>query len=1052
MPVAELIGRDHPAALLRAEITRAADSHGGLVLVTGEAGIGKTTLVTAAMDGPRRDGALVLSGSCWDSAAAPGYWPWTQVIRALRRQASEREWAKANEAAGSSLGFLLGGADTDEPTAGFQLYDAVTSALVAIAQSRPVVVVLDDLHWADPESVRLLEFVAQHTWFERLLLIGTYRDVEVEAADHPLAPLMLPLLARATTITLTGLEEAEVGALITRTTGVEPAAKLVAEVHLRTGGNPFFVEQTARLWHSGSPLTTVAPGVRDAVRRRLSLLAPVVSTMLTGAAVLGREFDRRVLAATVSAPVAQVARLLDEAVAARLVTPLGEGRFAFAHDLVRETLYESVEEEQLRSRHADVVRALDSTALAARIFPADLARHAYLAGAELEPSRVVDLLTTAAKDARRRMAFEESVGHYRRALELVGQDDPRRILGYLELGGVTYHAGQDEDAGEAFQQAADAAVRLADPATLARVALTLYSTNDKVADPALKATLLRLAHAKLVAGGEATQSTEKSENSQDSGKSLDQLAHELTRQLIDIARIEGDHDQLGFSLWTMHDRLWGVGHAAERLALTDELVSVARRSGDAETEQWANSLGWVAAIEQGDPGYVSRFNAFVRLAETSPQPSLADFSDIDQSIIAAMRGRFAESAAFLTKGLASFEESGHQHLEYTRHHLWWAFHTLQGDFDALDALHQHVHEARYPYSELLAGITAAGRGDADTAARCLAVADGRAKPVGPTFQPLLMRLRAMVASLTGDQEVCARSMGELAPHVGTWLVSMYGCDIGGPVWLWLAGVEAARHRWSEAIEGFTEALRSAELLDARPWVIEAKVGLAAALSGRGRPEDKERAEALAEQAAREAAEIGVRHRASDARRPERPAGNEFRRAGAVWTLAMAGRTVSLPDAKGLRDLHVLLSSPGAEIPAVRLLDPAGGEEVVAASRLGGDELLDATARAAYRRRLVLLDERIDEATLSGDDNAAASLDEEREALLTELRAAAGLGGRNRRLGDEAERARKTVTARIRDTLRKLSDRHPELAEHLREAVSTGTTCSYSPSRPTNWHL
>ncbi|OLF15421.1 ATP-binding protein [Actinophytocola xanthii] len=1046
MAVAELIGRAHPAALLRAEIERVVASHGGLVLVTGEAGIGKTTLVTAAMDTARRDGALVLSGSCWDSAAAPGYWPWVQVIRALRRHSAPEEWAAVEAAAGAPLTFLLGDTHTTEPVAGFQLYDAVTNALVALAQRRPVVVVLDDLHWADPESVRLLEFVAQHTWFERLLLVGTYRDVEVEASDHPLAPLMLPLLSRASTVTLGGLDEAEVGALITRTTGVEPAAELVGEVHRRTGGNPFFVEQTARLWHSGGALTTVAPGVRDAVRRRLSLLAPAVSALLASAAVLGREFDRRVLAAVVAAPVPQVARLLDEAVAARLVLPVGDGRFAFAHDLVRETLYESLDVARARSGHAAVVRALESSsALAERVFPADLARHAYLAGAELPAVRVVDHLVAAAKDARRRMAFEEAGGHYRRALELLGPREPRRARVCLQLANLLYQFGPTQDAPPIFQEAAEVALTCDDPELLARVALTLFSVGDGwTLGSVNRAELLRAAHDKLIDGGEVDRP---------GGKSLDHLAQELILHLVASARDGNDDDQLGFGLWTMHDTLWGPGNAAERQRLTDELVTIARRTGDREMEQWARSLGWVAALELGEPAYHDRFTEFVRLSEDASVPSMAIASNIDQSIIAALHGRFAEAEAFLGVAVEiTGDEHEHPHFGYTIHHLRWALAVLRGDWTEVEVLRERVVAAKHPYPELLEGIAAALRGDVDTAARCLATADARTEPIREAFLPLLFRLRAHVASLVRDSAVCERARAELTPYADFWLVSLYGCDIGGPVRLWLAMIDAARERWSAAVEGFTAALRSAELLGARPWVVEAKLALASALRGRADPADAPTAARLLAEATHEAGELGIGHRASvTAPVPVAPA-NEFRRTGAVWTLTMAGRTVHMPDAKGLRDLHVLLSAPGTEIPATRLLNPGGGEEVAAAARLGGDDVLDAQAKAAYRRRLTHLDERIAAATDAGADRQAADLDREREALLTELRTAAGLAGRPRRLGDEAERARKAVTARIRDTLRKLDARHPELATHLRGSVSTGTTCSYAPSMPTSWRL
>jgi len=1017
MTTAELIGRDHPTALLRAEIERATDSHGGLVLVTGEAGIGKTTLVTDGMETARRAGALVLSGSCWDSAAAPGYWPWVQVMRALRRQ--------SGDAAGVEV--LLGEErPSAKPGGGFQIYDEVTSTLVTAAQRQPVVVVLDDLHWADPESVRLLEFVAQHTWFERLLLVGTYRDVEVEATDHPLAPLMLPLLARATTITLTGLARAEVGALIARTTGVEPDDELAAEVHRRTGGNPFFVEQTARLWHGGNALTTIAPGVRDAVRRRLALLPASVAELLTDAAVLGREFHRQVLAATVAVPAAAVDRLLAEAVAARLVSALGDGRFAFAHDLVRETLYESLDEAEARRRHAAVVHALDrSAALADRIFPADRARHGYLAGAEVEPGVVVGLLTVAAEDARKRIASEEMIGHLGRALELVAPDDPRRSRISLDFGVQHYHLKHTDEADAAFREAADAALALEASEPLVRVALTLWGYTDLPGT--LRADLMRATHARLVGADAAAD------------KPLDRLAQEVILHVITHARSDNDDDALGFSLWTQHDTLWEPGNAPERQALTDELVTIARRTGDVEMEMYATSLGWVAAIEQGDPRFIDRYTAFFRLSERNPVPSMRAGAFVDRGIIAALHGRFAEATESLDEALAMLPGEETLYFSYMGHQLRWSFLLAQGRFEELAELQRDSIEVKYPQPELLEGITAATRGDAETAARCL----GEVGTVPGPFAAMSLRLRAYVAYLTRGPAAIEAARAGLAPLAGGWLVGIYGCDIGGPVDHWLALLDVAESRVDSARAGFRAALRSAEALGARPWVIETKLGLALVA-------DPAEAAALRASAGEEAAELGVRHRS--AARPSSPPPNEFRFTGETWSLTMAGHTVHVPDAKGLRDLHVLLSSPGTEIPATHLLNPAAGEEVVAAASLSGDDVLDAAARSAYRRRLSTLDEQIDEAAALGDDAKAASLDREREALLTELRTAAGLGNRPRRLGDEAERARKAVTARIRDTLRKLDDRHPELAAHLRESISTGTTCGYAPPEHTRWKL
>ena len=1032
----ELIGRDHPAGLLRAEIDRVADSHGGLVLVTGEAGIGKTTLVTDAMEAARRGGALVLSGSCWDSAAAPGFWPWTQVVRGLRRHAAEGEWAAVEQAAGGALAALLGDAPdgTSGPADGFQLYDAVTSALVAVSQRRPVVVVLDDLHWADPASVRLLEFVAQHTWFERLLIVGTYRDVEVEAGEHELRPLLLPLSSRATMITLTGLDHDQVGALITRTVGETAEPDLVAEVFVRTGGNPFFVEQTARLWHSGNSVTAVAPGVRDAVRRRLSLLPELVSRLLTAAAVLGREFHRQVLAATVGQPVAQVDRLLAQAVTARLVSTLGDGMFAFSHDLVRETLYESLSEDQVRARHAAVVRALDrSTALADRLHAADLARHAFLARGELDVGTVVDRLIAAAREGRRRLAFEESIGHYQRALELLDHADPRRARINLDVGTLIFHS-IDSDTGWAhLSDAATVALELDEPELLARVALTLYGLLGSARQDKLTAEVLRAAHAKLI--GEDSEP-----------RSLDHLAQALILKLISLARSDGDDDTLGFSLWTQHDTMWGQGHAADRLKLTDELASVAKRIGDTEMEHYATSLGWVSSLELGDPRYYERFREFVAVSARDEIPNMVVGSYMDQSIIAAFRGDF-ERGEHMLEQTAAASTWDNPHVGYMIHHLRWALLNLRGHDDELDALRESlvVEGINHPYPALLEGITAAQRGDVATAVRCRDELAARTGPMPMFVAPLWMRLRAMTAALAGEPAECDKVRAELAPYVEQWLVSMYGCDISGPVAHWVAVLDAARQRWNEAIEGFTAARRSADLLGSPPWSLTARAALAEALLGRGTPEDKTAAAALQAEVAREAAALGLRHLAgSDA---PSPSPNEFRRTGETWTLSMAGRTVHMPDTKGLRDLHVLLAAPGTEVAAVRLLNPSGE-----APRLGGDSVLDDEAKSRYRQRLATLDDQIDAATLRGDDTRAAAYDQERTALLTELRSAAGLGGRTRRLGDEAERARKTVTARIRDTLRKLADRHPELTNHLRESISTGSTCTYQPSTPTTWRL
>ncbi|WFE33966.1 AAA family ATPase [Micromonospora sp. WMMD975] len=1102
----EMIGREHPAGLLRAEVTRVIDSHGGLVLVTGEPGIGKTTLVSAAAGEARGRGALVFGAACWDSDTAPDYWPWLQVLRRLARSTDDPPAAR--EAAAAGLAALLGehgtaaddaivdraGPPEDGERAEFVRHDAVTSALVTVAQHRPVVVVLDDLHWADPASLRLLQFATQHTWFERLLLIGTYRDAEVEAGDHPLRPLLLPLTAKATTVTLAGLDRDEVAALISRTAGREPGAGLVDEVHRRTGGNPFFVEQTARLWHTGGLADTIAPGVREAVRRRLDQLpAPVVET-LTVAAVLGREFHRQTLAACVPGPAAQVDRLLDRAAAARLVLARGGGRFAFVHDLVRETLYDGLSEDERRTRHAAVVRAVDSDPLVGRLIPADLARHAWLAGAELDPARAGDLLVAAARDASGRLAVAESVRHFRRALDVT--DEPvRRVRVLLELAGLLHHSGTPGEAEPLLVDAATLARGLDEPVLLARVALTVHGQHAATRRRLDADALVREAYAGLIGPPDPERSTPA-------------LVTDLITATETLARHGRDDEALTFSLWARHDTTWGLGTAPERAVVTAEIREVARRGGDRETELWATSLRWVALLELGDPGYRHELSAFVTGCRAGDVARQRMAAAVDSGIIAAFQGDFAAAEASYAE-LDGYGEWEHSEHAFMAHHLRWSLLVLRGRLAEAEALLDRPGPANHPQVELLRGITAAERGDAATVRRIIGGIEAAGTAYPRPVSTLWLRLRAQAAAVDGDPRRCAEARTALAPHRGRWLVALFGCDIGGPVDLWLATVDAAERRWDDAVAGYAAARDAADRLGARPWSVLSRAGLVRALVGRGGPGDaaeaaRLRAETVAQARALGMAQVVERlveasapgmaqvverlveasapgvvrverlaaapverlvaattqdrlaaagHQVHDGTGGQAGAGGpEFCLDGSVWRLAYAGAVVHLPDAKGLHDLRLLLSRPGVDVPAVELLDPAAGVELVAARRLGADPVLDDEAKARYRQHLRRLDDEIDRAAARDDTRRLAALDAERAALLDELRAAAGLAGRTRRLGDQAERARKAVTGRIRDTLRRIEQRHPALAAHLRESVTTGGTCRYLPAEPVPWQL
>ncbi|MFC3455483.1 AAA family ATPase [Amycolatopsis speibonae] len=980
-----LIGRAGPAGLLRAAI---ASDRGALVLVTGEAGIGKTALLAAAVAEAAESGALVAAVSCWRPGPAAGHWPWQRVLQALPGPPA---------VAGDDPGVLV-------------------SRIAALAQDRPLLLVLDDLEHAGPDALRVLEFVARHVAFDRVVLLAACRDPEPGSA-------LAPLSARATLVPLTGLSRADVGELMTRLTGEPPEDCQVAALHRRTGGNPAFVEQAIRFRQSTGSETSVAPGIMETVRARLASLPPPVVRTLSAAAVLGLEFQSDLLPAMTGDPALRIGRLLDTAVGARLLVSGQEGQFSFVHGVVRETLCDQLGEDEIGRLHLAAVEAYTRVpGWAGGRFSGELAHHVHHAGERLDRARALRYLLSAARDPGRKLASAERVRHYRRALELV--DDQRaRVKITLDLAHELQLAGEQGPAWQVFQEAATLARKLDDPELMARAALTLYR------GPGADEALLAEAHGRLFGDlpGQPAAAV---------------LANGIAERITGLARREGDDEALGFGLSAQHDLLWGPGTALERERLAEELTVTARRTADAEMEQYATDLRWVALLELGDPRYADYLDRFVALAASVGGPEAGAVALADRSIAAALAGHFAEAEELL-------DEVSGRHTAFMVHHLRWALLLQQGRFGELARLHGSLGRRDYPFPQLIEAITAVEAGDHDSALRFLAEVPAGPEPFPRMVMPLWLRFLAQVAAATRDPELCARARAGLRPFQELWLVSLHGGDVSGPVALWLAALDAAGGDWDAAIAGFGAARRQADLLSAVPWSLEARAGLANALMARRSEGDLDAGLTLLDEVEEEAARIGMRGLAERARRI-RAAGHrpdaEFRHTGEVWQLAYAGRTIHMPATKGLRDLHTLLGAPGTAVPATVLL--SGG--MVPGLLLGADEILDETAKSRYKARLAELDALIDQATERGDVLRAAEADRERDALLGQLRAAAGLSGRSRRLGDEAERARKTVTARIRDTLRKLDDRHPALATHLRETVTTGSTCTYRADPAVRW--
>jgi hypothetical protein len=318
-------------------------------------------------------------------------------------------------------------ANSDAETGRMNLFEAVAGLLGELGRRRPLLVVLEDLQWADVASLQLLTFLAPRLKDLPVLLVGTYRPDEL-GPDHPLRDSMAVLARHQAVeqVELRGLDEAEVGELITIYSGTPPEPDLVATVNSRTEGNPFFVTELAHLLAVDSRLGAegiagaIPSGVRDVVRRRLSRLPAETNAVLSTAAVIGREFTLRVVSAAFKLDTDGTLGLVESAVVGGLVAehPERPGVFRFNHDLVRETILEGLTAARRAILHARIGEALESVyGDAGR--PIEIAYHFSEAASVMGPARAVPHILRAAESAVASLAYEQAAAQLDRALQLV---------------------------------------------------------------------------------------------------------------------------------------------------------------------------------------------------------------------------------------------------------------------------------------------------------------------------------------------------------------------------------------------------------------------------------------------------------------------------------------------------------------------------------------------------------------------------------------------------------------------------------------------------------
>jgi hypothetical protein len=1035
VPAETLVGRRLAADSLRSAVDAAAGGAGGVVLLAGEAGMGKTALAAEAVSYAKAHGAAAVWGTCWEGDGAPGFWPWIQVTRTLA----------ADDAAGQAvLAALTGAAEVkrgslgDESAARFLTYDMTATYLCERAAERPLVVVADDLHWADVSSLRLLVFLARQLHDAALLVIGTYRDLEVAADDHPARPLLTGLAGQAELLELTGLSADEVGQLIEKVCGEPPPAALARAVHDRTAGNPFFTRQIARLLVTqGVPLDRamvggVPPAVGDVLLRRLARLPRAVADLLAAAAVIGRHVPIAMAAAVAGLPAEDAMPLVESAVRAGVLERDEPGRVRFSHDLFRDVLVSGLPTARRSALHLAVAGLLERHAGA--VTAAEIAYHRGTAWPLGERDRLIAALADAGREATARTAFDEAAVHLRRAVEVAGGSAAADLELLCDYGDALRRAGRGEEAQAAWSAAAARARDAGDVARFARAAFGAHRVPT-MTDCSRSGVIALLEEALAALDGEPSaerwllSASLARELADGPDRDLPRAAG-LARDAVEGARAAGDAGTLAYALFALADVRWAPGTAAERLEIAGELAAAAAAAHETELVLEAHLGRLVALLELGEPSFTVELATFTRLAEQAAIPRYLYLARSRQATAMSLTGPLEAADQLIDDAAVYGERIGEPDTWGVQASQLAGLAYIRHDWTRLSELAAARGQAPTP-PEFASHVRAwlfLEAGDRAAAAALVA-----SIPDWPTTyrwrHTAMMTGDAELAAAAGDRHRCATRYEQLLPRSDEFAVVGAAVFTTGPVVLQLGLLAAALGRWDDAAAHLEDAARRCDRLGAALLAARARAELARVRTELTRVRDHH-----------------------GPRGDDHGDGNLFRRDGDMWTLAFGGRSVPVRDAKGLRDLAVLLAAPGREVAATELVAGVASAAAAGLAALGADPVLDDRARAAYRARLAQLDEELAAADRHHDIERSARLAAERDALVGELTHAAGLGGRRRHLGDVTERARSTVTARIRDAIGRIERVHPELGRHLRASIVTGARCAYRPAETVRWSI
>ncbi len=1094
-----LIGRTRELSTIARALADAESEKGRLLLLAGEPGIGKTSLADAATALAKARGFTVHWGRCWESGGAPAYWPWLGVLSSIARDLDDAVLAATLGDGAPLLAEILPelrrrlppmstGAHPPADEARFRVFRAI----VALAREASrlsghgLAIVLDDLHAADRSSLLLLHFLARELRGLKLLVIATCRDAEARK-DAETSELLARIGREGSVLSLGRLDVQDALDLVKAHTA-HVAGRVSDRILERAQGNPLFLEEMLRLYAEQGPGSieagVVPHGVRDVIGQRLTRVSAETRGLLEIGAVIGDEIDPALVAAAAGTDALGVAGALAEAARVGLLVELGDRR-RFGHALFREVLYRELSPERRRELHGSVATALERSALVDDAVPHDKIAHHALEGPPELLERGVEHALLAASRAQELFAYDDAVEALERALESVqsrGNPPALRASVLVALGEACIRRADGAAGKRHCREAAGIARSLGDADLAAHAALVYgrvftFGNIDPVligmlesslealppGDSALRARLLgRLAGALQPAAVVAEPVG-------------------VARDAILTARRLGDKQTL---LEVLHDSISAMmdcAPPAEVYALNLEADKLCRELGDRERLLRTQGRLFFVHLSHGELELAdARTEAYEALAEELAAPWLAFRSRFFRAVRATMHGRFADAERYLEEALELGKAAGDPVVEGLYLSCRESYLRARERHDELltSGAMSRRERSDFRFSSvwqaLHAGLAHARREEAEQAAAYYQII--------PTAFPMnLFSLFFLVemAAVGGTEEQAAKLLRLVEQCPDEYLALSWSYVAWeGPRARFVALLLARLCRYDEASVAFEDAIARLGKLDALPYLARTEYEFGRMFAERAAPGDAERARALFEAArgraesldmpgllghvARRLAALGAGPSPStaSARAPSDPpvsappgTGESPPRSpvtlvleGDYYSVTYQTETLRLKSSLGLQYLARLLEAPGREVHVLELVRERQGTSDPSELADQGDagELLDESARESYRRRLEDLKDTLAEAESFGDTARAARAREEIEFLGRELSRAVGLGGRARKAGAAAERARSAVQRRIRHAIERFGEHDQKLATFLERSVRTGNYCVFIP--------